>query len=174
LEGIRHVALDANSRTSAALVRVLLAERYGLEPEYVTVPPSGTTSPGDAVLLIGDPAMRRQREGESALDLGEAWTEWTGLPFVFAVWAVRPDVATGAIVEALTEAKRRGLRAITEIAQREARRRGFPPDVCLTYLREVISYDLTTEHLKGLRRFLEFARKYDLLGEGPDPEELLL
>lgn len=169
LERVRRVALDANSRTSSVLVRLLLEERYGLGPEYVSA-----SFDADAFLLIGDPAMRYQPKGEIALDLGEMWTLWTGLPFVFALWAVRPDAEADPIVEALTDAKRHGLRHLDAIAFREAQRRGFPPELCRTYLRDVLSYDLETEHLKGLRRYLELARKNGLLPEGPDPEDLLL
>jgi chorismate dehydratase len=174
LEGVRRVALDTNSRTSAALARVLLAERYGIEPVYVNAATTDATPDADAYLVIGDPAMRRQPNRETVLDLGEAWTAWTGLPFVFAVWAVRPDAESDAVVKALTEAKAQGLRHIERIAEREGRRRGFAPERCRTYLRDIISYDLKPDHLKGLRRYLELVRQHGLLGAGSDPEELLL
>ena len=174
LERVRRVALDTSSRTSATLVRILLTELYDVEPEYVNAASTDSITDASATLVIGDPAMRRQPDGEAVLDLGEAWTTWTGLPFVFAVWAARPEAARDDVVEALTDAKARGLREIEAIAEREGSRRGFPSDVCLTYLRDIISYDLKTEHLKGLRQYLELARTHGLLGEGPDPEELLL
>ena len=89
---IRRVALDAGSRTSAALTRILLAQRYGVEPEVVPLPMDRAAEDvdADAVLLIGDRAMRACLPGfHHAFDLGQEWFDWTGLPFVYAVWAVR-------------------------------------------------------------------------------------
>jgi chorismate dehydratase len=93
VEEIRRVALDQNSRTSATLVRILLKERYGLNPEYLheRPDPERMLSEADAALIIGDPALRVDRERYRIIDLAEEWNALTGLPFVFAVWAVRPE-----------------------------------------------------------------------------------
>ncbi|KAB2968286.1 MAG: menaquinone biosynthesis protein [Thermoanaerobaculia bacterium] len=100
---IRSVALDDNSRTSAALVRILLEERYGLRPEYR--PAHADLEPmlagADAALLIGDPALAVPRERYVVLDLAGEWLELTGRPFVFAVWAVRRGAAHGPLTAAL-------------------------------------------------------------------------
>src|SRR5437773_114949 len=75
----------------------------------------------DVVLLIADRAMRACLPGFShAFDLGQEWFDWTGLPFVYAFWAVRPGVDLGPVADALREAKRRGLERIGPIAAREA------------------------------------------------------
>src|SRR3954452_152502 len=122
---IRSVALDAGSRTSAALTQVLLRKRYGVTPDVVplALEQSAEDAGADAVLLIGDRAMRACLPGFAyAFDLGQEWYDWTGLPFVYAVWAVRPGVDLGPILGALLEAKRRGRRHVGAIAQHEAPR----------------------------------------------------
>src|SRR4029077_15275697 len=105
-------ALDEGSRTSAALTQVLLRQRHGVRPELVPLPldRAAEDADADAVLLIGDRAMRACLPGFAhAYDLGQEWHDWTGLPFVYAVWAVREGVDLGPVAAALTEAKRRGL-----------------------------------------------------------------
>src|SRR4051794_9126667 len=97
---IRRVALDEGSRTSAALTQVLLRKRYGVRPELVPLPldRAAEDADADAVLLIGDRAMRACLPGFAhAYDLGQEWHDWTGLPFVYAVWAVRAGVDLGPV-----------------------------------------------------------------------------
>lgn len=89
---IRTLALDAGSRTSAALVRIMLRERYGVTPRLEPFPldQSPAAIRSDAFLMIGDRAMHEPEAPYVAVwDLGEEWLRWTGLPFVFAVWAAR-------------------------------------------------------------------------------------
>ncbi|MFO0824346.1 MAG: menaquinone biosynthesis protein [Gemmataceae bacterium] len=89
---IRSVSLDEGSRTSAALTKIILRLRYGLAPRFEQLPIDAPAEAAktDAVLLIGDRAMRACLPGHRyAFDLGEEWTAWTGLPMVYAVWAVR-------------------------------------------------------------------------------------
>ena len=98
---IRSLALDQGSRTSATLARILLAERYGVTPTLQPLPLGQTTrdTDADAILLIGDRAMFPPEETfVGTWDLGEEWFNWTGLPFVFAMWVARtshPHLAPG-------------------------------------------------------------------------------
>ena len=113
------VALDDGSRTSAALAQILLRERYGVQPEILPLPLDADAEDvdADAVLLIGDRAMRACLPGfRYAFDLGQEWHDWTGLPFVYAVWAVRPGADLGGVEAALQEAKGRGLEHVGAIA----------------------------------------------------------
>jgi chorismate dehydratase len=94
----RRVALGSTSRTTVQLAQLLLRERYHVAPEYYTCPPDLSIMMNEApgAVLIGDPALRAAlydvpRLGLRMLDLGEAWKDWSGLPMVFAVWAVRRD-----------------------------------------------------------------------------------
>src|SRR5262245_8158595 len=92
---IRTLALDEGSRTSVALVCILLKERFGLEPETVplAIGASPIDAPTDAVLLIGDRAIHSPTARFAEVwDLGDEWSRWCGLPFVFAMWVARPEV----------------------------------------------------------------------------------
>jgi chorismate dehydratase len=160
---IRTVALDEGSRTSAALAQILLRERYGVHPE---VSPLLIDAPADdldvdAVLLIGDRAMRACLPGfEFAYDLGAEWAEWTGLPFVYAVWAVRDGVELGPVEAAFTQAKRLGLSRVGQIAAREAPKLGLDAGFCRRYLQTVIRYDLGPAELAGMERFRELVTQH--------------
>src|SRR5439155_25023834 len=141
---IRRVALDEGSRTSAALTQVLLRKKYGVHPEVVPLPLDRKAEDvdADAVLLIGDRAMHACLPGfRYAFDLGQEWHDWTGLPFVYAAWAVRAGVDLGPVLVALHEAKRRGCASIGPIAAREAPRLGLDAGFCRRYLANIIRFD---------------------------------
>jgi chorismate dehydratase len=95
---LRSIALDTSSRTSAALVRILLDRFYGIKPQYVNFSPSlvDMLELHDGALIIGDPAMTVDRNAYFVYDLAEEWRRATGLPFVFAIWAVA-ESAIGAV-----------------------------------------------------------------------------
>src|SRR5262249_8370476 len=138
---IRRVALDEGSRTSAALCQILLRKRYGVHPEFVQLPldQDAESSDADAVLLIGDRAMRACLPGFAhAFDLGQEWHDWVGLPFVYAFWAVREGVELGPVERALQEAKQRGLDRIGPIAYDEAPRLELDAGFCRRYLQSII------------------------------------
>jgi chorismate dehydratase len=157
---IRHVALDEGSRTSSALAHVLLQRRYGVRPELRPLPIDAEAehADADAVLLIGDRAMKACLPGfRHAYDLGEEWQQWTGLPFVFAVWAVRPGADVRGVDDTLQESKRQGLAHVGAIAFAESRRLGLDAGFCRRYLETLIRFDLGPRELAGLQRFYELA-----------------
>ncbi len=167
--GIRRVALDAGSRTSAALTQILLRRRYGVHPEVVPLPLDRTAeeSDADAVLLIGDRAMRACLPGFAhAFDLGQEWFDWTGLPFVYAVWAVRPGADLGGVADALVEAKRRGLERAGVIAHREAPRLGLDAGFCRRYLANILHFDLGPREQAGLHHYYMLACELGLAPRG--------
>ncbi len=166
---IRRVALDEGSRTSAALAQVLLRRRYQVQPEVVPLPLECAAEEvdADAVLLIGDRAMRACLPGfRHAFDLGQEWHDWTGLPFVYAAWAVRPGVALGGVAEALYEAKRRGCAEVGRIAAREAPRLGLDAGFCRRYLANIIRFDLGPRELAGLHHYYMLASELGLARRG--------
>ncbi|MCS7166206.1 MAG: menaquinone biosynthesis protein [Gemmatales bacterium] len=157
---LNSVALDEGSRTSAALARVLMEHRYQKNVEWLPLPlgASPESSEADAVLLIGDRAMRAALPGfPFSYDLGREWHEWTGLPFVYAVWVARSGVSKERLVPALLEAKRRGMLRLAQIAWDESRRLGLDAAFCRRYLDTVIRYDLGPRELEGLRYFYRLA-----------------
>lgn len=165
-DAITSVSLDEGSRTSAALTRILSETRFGVRPRYQQLPigVAADDVPTDAVLLIGDRAMKACLPGFGyAYDLGREWTDWTGLPMVFAVWAVRPGVDLGDMESAFGKAKRFGLGRAGLIAAREASGLGLDPGYCRRYLTDIIHYDLGPRELAGLDRFHELATGVGLI-----------
>lgn len=166
---IRRVALDEGSRTSAALAQILLRKRYGVRPEIQALPldRSAEEADADAVLLIGDRAMRACLPGFAhAFDLGQEWFDWTGFPFVYAVWAVRQGVALGRVAEALNEAKRRGCARSGIIAQQEAPHLGLDAGFCRRYLANIIHFDLGPREQAGLHHYYLLACELGLAPPG--------
>lgn len=168
LESVRRVAVDSSSRTSAALVRVLLRDRLGRDPEYAPMPPDVPImlNAADAALVIGDPAL--YYDGDVArLDLGAEWTERTGHPFVYAFWAGRPGVVTAGDVARLQSALAAGLGALRQIATSY---NGHPERATLNegYLRGNISFALGEAELAGLREFYVRAHARGLIERIPE------
>jgi chorismate dehydratase len=167
--GIRRVALDEGSRTSAALAQIILRQRYGVRPEVIPLPMDQAAEDvdADAVLLIGDRAMKACLPGfQHGFDLGQEWRDWTGLPFVYAFWAVRPRGDLGPVEAALHEAKRRGLERVGPIAAREAPHLGLDAGFCRRYLSNIIHFDLGPREQAGLHHYYMLACELGLARRG--------
>ena len=169
VEAIRRVALDTSSRTSLALVKVLLHQRLGRDPEYLPMPPSlpDMLKAADAALLIGDPSF--YFEGEiPRLDLGEEWGRVTGLPFVYAFWAGPRGAVAPAAVRRLQEALRQGLASVEAIAR--GYNGGGPGHEAqnASYLRKNVVYDLGEAEAAGLREFYRRAHALGLIPRVPE------
>ena len=165
VEDIHTLALDEGSRTSAALARILLKERFGVTPKSEPLPFGATVadSSADAVLLIGDRGLSPSGgRFEFVWDLGEEWSRWTGLPLVLALWIARPGVELAGVDTALAAARDRGLSRLAEIARREAPRVGIPEDDCLSYLRDHLEFRLGVRQRQGLERFYALAGRNGL------------
>src|SRR5262249_21332163 len=117
----------------------------------------------DAALIIGDPAMLIDRAKLHVYDMAEEWRKHTGLPFVFAFWAVRRDSGIGIGEVDFAAAKREGLACAETIAARYAESLGLPYDELLTYITGNISYDLDAESLRGLKLYYEMAAECGLI-----------
>jgi chorismate dehydratase len=179
---VRTVALDTASRTSQTLVKILFSRRYGRLPDFVQRTPDGALlcrnmlEACDAALVIGDPAMRlgasAQALGLQIYDLADEWRAMTGLPFVFAVWALSEEIRERSreIVSDLIAAKLEGIENIEKIAARSAAEIDLPFSDLLSYLRENVNYDLDEENLAGLRQYYLFAEEHGLI---PEARELL-
>ena len=156
---IRSVALDENSRTSAALVRILLAERYGLEPEYraARADLEEMLAGSDAALLIGDPALTVPRDRYVVLDLAGEWLELTGLPFVFAVWAVREALPAGDLVATLAASLATGLAELDAIVAETAAETGLAPAVLADYYTRNLRFTMGPAEQAGLAEYLRRA-----------------
>ena len=169
MQRIRRLALDEGSRTSVALVRILLRERFGIEPELQSLPigASAAECNADAVLLIGDRAIAAPRSDFiEHWDLGDEWCRWAELPFVFAMWAARDGVELGDVEPALATARDGGEAHLDEIAQREAGTLGLSREACLAYLRDNLYFHLGPREREGLELFYRHAVQLELAPPG--------
>lgn len=167
VERIRTLALDEGSRTSAVLVRILLKEQFGLEPEISLLPigASADDTPADAVLLIGDRGIIfNHKRFDFAWDLGERWMQWTGLPFVFAMWIARPGVDLHDFDRQLSQARDEGIERLSEIARLEAASGLISEQDCLVYLRDHLHFYFGLQERRGLELFY---RRAELCGFAP-------
>ncbi|MEZ6130747.1 MAG: menaquinone biosynthesis protein [Planctomycetaceae bacterium] len=163
---VQRIALDEGSRTSATLSRIILAERYGAFPESepLSMDSMTTDSSADAVLLIGDRAMHAPPESfVEVMDLGQMWYEWTGLPFVFAMWVAHRDADTTGIATALNTARDRGLANIQQIAATEAPKLNISQQTAQNYLTKNLHYKMTSAERSGLQLFHELASAHNLV-----------
>jgi predicted solute-binding protein len=165
LADVRTVAADTSSRTSNGLLRVLCYESFGIEPRFVPMAPnpSEMLARCDAALVIGDAALFFDHEaaGATKVDLGERWTAMTGLPFVWAFWAGRPDALRPDDVRLLIEARDAGVAASDRIADAYC----GPGRAALgrRYLRENVRYEWGARELAGLQTYYELALKHGVI-----------
>jgi chorismate dehydratase len=174
LDGAR-VAVSSTSRTGALLARMVLEERYGVRPRYFTCPPDLTEMllEAEAGVLIGDAALRARHEaperGLVVIDLGEAWRDWTGLPMVFAVWAVRRDFAAAHpglvkdVHDAFLASRALCLDELDAVAAVAARWEPFSAATLAAYFR-ALDFSLGPRQVAGLR---EFAARAAAAGQAP-------
>lgn len=169
IERIRRLALDEGSRTSAALVQILLKEQFNLEPEISSLPigASENDTPADAILLIGDRGIA-SNGGRFSLewDLGQRWMEWTGLPFVFAMWIARPGVDLTGFDIVLSAARDEGVKRVAEIARIEAANDWISEQDCLIYLRDHLHFYFGPEERQGLEKYYQLAVKHGFAPAG--------
>jgi len=179
VEKIRNVATDDSSRTSAALVEILLRKFVGIEPGFARQKPDldAMLKWHDAALLIGDPALQAGTEGYHVYDLAEQWRRWTGRPFVFAFWAVRKAALTNLapelnLAKVFQQSRDNGLLHIPDIVARWSAPLRLPEKMVSDYLRENVDYSLDKENLEGLSLFFRYAAELQVLPAAPDLEFL--
>ena len=169
------VLRTASSRTSVLLLDLLARHRWGVRPRYATAraeaPDLAALAglPHEAVLVIGDAALLLAAEERYPVrvDLGAEWKAWTGLPFVFAVWAARRDAGLDAVQvvhRRLLESRGWGLAHLDELAAAAAQSTGVAETVCRSYLGD-LDYALSYRHLAGLT---DFFRRLAQEGVVPD------
>lgn len=169
------VLRTASSRTSVLLLELLCRHRWLVTPRFATVraEPSDlgglSQMPHDAVLVIGDAALLLAASNTYPVqvDLGQAWQEWTGLPFVFAVWAARRTVNPESVREVhqrLVESRDWGLAHLDLLADQAWATTGIPLATCRAYLND-LDYGFSYRHLAGLT---DFFRRLALDGLVPD------
>jgi predicted solute-binding protein len=166
MRDVATIALDTSSRTSAALVRVLCRRAFDIAPTFVPHRPdlASMLAAADAALLIGDPALFLELpSGVEKIDLGAAWTDMTGLPFVWAFWSGRPEAADTHVVRVLQEAAKDGASHLDEIARAYVAGAPAREPLAARYLRENLMFRLTPRAIDGLRTYYREAAALGLV-----------
>lgn len=160
LEEMREVYCDTASLTSVRLLKVLLAER-GLKPEFKPLADYNFAKAPDNLLLIGDPALDFifGSHDHEVMDLGAAWFDTTGLPFVFAVWALRRGMENSELRRQLREAKDFGLDTIDQLIRS---RTEYTEDFRKDYFGWHLHFHLGADEKRGIRKFMELMKKHGL------------
>ncbi len=166
LERVRRVDLDPTSRTAQALVQIVLPSRAAPSGERIRFSEgSGQGQSCDAWLEIGDPALLRRLSAAPppSFDPAAAWTEETGLPFVFAVWIARAGFEpTGEQCASIEAARQRGRQEIDALAREASRVWGLPQGACAQYLTRECRFEPGNELEPALREFQMRAARLDL------------
>ncbi len=177
---VRAVALTGQSATSVVLLKILLGQQYGLMPKYCALSTGvddALAGECDAVLLIGDEALQEYHRGRwpYSYDLGELWKRFTGLPMVFALWAVRrsfykarPD-ETLEVQERLVASLEYCRRHWDEVVAAAAREYEFEPELLRAYFAK-LGYNLSEECRRGLKEFFRRAEAVGAVKQAPEPE----
>ncbi len=174
LEDIEEIALDPASQTSVNLLRCLLAERQ-LKPNIIVArPKEDVIDRRRARLIIGDQAIRFRRKHESRYefwDLGAEWKRLTGLPFVFALWLIRPEAKRAhAIADLLRERRDQNVSAIEEVIAAQTE---FPAEFCAYYFKDCLRFSFAEAEKTGLRRFRSLCEKHGILPANNAPLRLV-
>jgi chorismate dehydratase len=169
------IGLTAESDTSVNLLKVLLARKYGFKNDFqrTQLPLAEALGQYPGLLLIGDKALRGAAAGGYFVyDLGELWHQFTGLPFVFALWIVRREAAREKrqqlerLGRELVEAKEIAYQSYRQIAENCRERDWLGVEELVDYW-QTISYELTPAHLEGARLFFRHAFEMGLIPQLP-------
>jgi chorismate dehydratase len=162
---IKTLATDSGSRTSVMLARMILAEKFGVEPELISHAPllEPMLTIADAALIIGDAALHLEpaQLPYATLDLGEEWTNLTQLPFVFAVWSGKKEVMRRAYADALLASCKYGQSHTEAIVEQEAPKRNLPEALVREYFTRYIKFELDEKAHQGLELYLKNAAQFE-------------
>ena len=189
---VKTVACDSGSRTSVALAKIIFSEFYHTHPDFSPAEPNlaAMLAHSDSALLIGDNALKFMEQNDNpnldsqkpmvrlgsepleVFDLAERWRFLTGLPFVFAFWAVREGFASNGLVDALNQSRDVGLTAIPAIAERYSGQLGMKKEFLQKYLEENVYYYMDRSCMDGLQLFYEKAAQAGSIKSVRKPEFL--
>ena len=162
---ISRLALDLNSRSTVAMARIVLADRYGAFPVCFDMQPnpSKMLERADAAVIIGDIGMSASAENLLDYDLGSEWFELTGMPFYFAGWIARDREVLTRAAPVLYQALEKGLEQLPRIAARESERLKQPFERCYRYLSEIMRYHVGPIEQLALEEFRKRAKHHTLI-----------
>jgi chorismate dehydratase len=166
---VKVIAMDSGSKTSIALTKILFNKRFGYVPDSIPLPMDCDPRDidADAVLIIGDRAMHPDAyKDQFALnwDLGQAWFEETGLPFVFAMWVARNDsFDTEHLIDQLERSRTAGSDAVAQISAEACDAYRLTPTQCEDYLTNYIRFNLGPAEFAGLHEFRKCCEQLHLI-----------
>lgn len=165
VEEVQTIALDASSRTSVALLTILLNKFYRSFPRMTVAEPDpgAMLAKADAALLIGDPALVYHNPALIVYDLAAEWKKFTGLPFVFAVWAGPTSARLETVAADFQRSRNYGIAHVEDIAREYAPRHALTPEEVKIYLTERINYNLTAAHREGMALFHRLAAEVGMI-----------
>lgn len=160
---VKTVALDASSRTSVALTRIIFREFFGFEPKWQTCEPDADKMlvKADCALIIGDPALRLADSNYRVFDLAGLWNQYTDLGFVFAMWMSRREKSPIDFAAARDE----GLTHVEEITGNYVSDISLSRDEMQRYLTQNIRYSIDEKMRQGMELYFKLARKHQLISE---------
>ena len=165
VEDITAVAVDNRSRTSVALLKLLMCAYY--KRDVIFLEPGKDGAADDATLVIGDDAFAVSNEGQKVYDLAGEWFKFTGKPFVFSVLCVGEGVDADEAIVALKKSKAVGVQMTGEICGAQRILAEIGREVCADYLENRIRYDLAPDDVEGLRLFFNLAHKHGVIAAEP-------
>jgi chorismate dehydratase len=174
LEQITEVHCDIDSHTSIALLQIVLQKKYGVRPNIISCDVNSLNKDeskwAEAVLMIGDKVVTSLigTKYPIQLDLGEAWAEQTGLPFVFAMWFGEQHISSTSVHRAsivLDRQRRCNALRLEQVVSEHARSRGWDVDLAFRYVTKHIQYTFTQSHKESLELFFELYASLGILDE---------
>ncbi len=172
LETVSDIAVDQSSRTSIALLKILIHHFYGRDSvKYSEKPPDAEKmlESHQAALIIGNPALKVRSHSLYVYDLAQEWNRFTGLPFVFAFWAVRSEVDLGDQLQLFYRSREQGLKEVDTIARRYSKQLGITASEIRSYIQKNLDYSLDSTNQRGLETFFQLAAQLELT---PAPRRL--
>jgi chorismate dehydratase len=173
IAAVKEIELDRASLTSVALLRCLLAQSQ-LNPALARASNLSVSDPGRATLLIGDQAIRFRKEHGSDYefwDLGEEWRKLFALPFVYALWLIRPEVPEAKVIA--NELRRLRDANVAGLDNLIAHEKEFEPDFCRFYYRQCVRFGLDDREKEGLRKFVSLCEKNKILPRAPEQMRMI-
>jgi chorismate dehydratase len=168
---IETVAVDERDSAVIALLKIILKEKYRIEPAFLSMPPDidNMLLNTDAAMITGDEALILNESYESKIDLGEDWEDLTeGLPFVFAFWAGDPKIINREIVSDFLSAKQQGLERLSDLAREHTGKSALSEESGLEHLIDCMSYDFGKIEHRGLMEFYSYCYYYGFISEIPE------
>ncbi len=168
---IKTVALYPTSETFVLMTKILMAERFDIHPEFLLLDEKEKweLTDADAVLLVGERALRQPSRGDRfsfVWDMGQRWTQWTGIPFIYYFWLAKDKALGRYIAPTLSQTRDKGIEQLPILALQEARRVKIDPEFCNDYFSSKLSFRLGGRQRKGVEIFCRLAKKHLLLDIG--------